>query len=513
MKLFIAGASGIVGRDLATLCDREGVQWVGSYQSRPFQGGMKVNFLDYNNIKKALVESGPTHLVNCIVERFTDVCEKDWNKTVLANVQIPELIARVCKELGIHLIHISTDYVFDGREPPFYPESHPNPLQNYGISKLLAELRIQSVMGSVAHTILRVPVLYTDSYKTLEETAVTVIAKKVMNQIEATTKEDNVSVRRPVYIPDFCEYILWSVKNGVYGVRHFYNSVNKTTKYEMAKLIGKALRLPTEHIQPIDSFGDGAANRPIDTQMLESPVNYNYEGLSIQEGIQRCFKDYSFPKLVDEPSKFLLLFDLDGTLVDTETLHYESYRDVLLNWGIELKRKEFDFAVNSWSIEQMLKGLGIQSSEEILAIRSQKTAMLSSSSAPINLVKGAKELLELGARLGIEMAVVTNTNLDVVESFKRKCPELGLIKNWITRSDYEKAKPHSDGFEMAVKLFGGKKEHIIVFENTINGAKAGFGVTRKVFCITNKEDFGYPLLKDLDCVLIPNFEVFLKAHC
>jgi len=133
MKIFIAGASGILGRDLCSHLDKEGVQYIGTYNTRPIRNGLKVDFFNESCLQETLLECKPSAVVNCIVERFTDVCEKNWDKTIKANVNIADILSRVCNKLGIYLVHISTDYVFDGRQPPYFPESKQNPLQNYGI--------------------------------------------------------------------------------------------------------------------------------------------------------------------------------------------------------------------------------------------------------------------------------------------------------------------------------------------------------------------------------------------
>ena len=106
--------------------------------------------------------------------------------------------------MNIYFIHLSTDYVYDGQKPPFSPSSLTNPLQNYGISKLIAEQRIISNIKN-NYLILRVPVLYSNKLKSLEESAVPLIIKKVMNKVE-NFQEDNFSIRRPLFIEDLGEF-------------------------------------------------------------------------------------------------------------------------------------------------------------------------------------------------------------------------------------------------------------------------------------------------------------------
>jgi S-adenosylmethionine synthetase len=75
------------------------------------------------------------------------------------NVQVPKDIAKISKANGIFLIYISTDYVFDGTQPPYHAiGGKPNPLNFYGRTKLAGEKAIEEVYPEA--TILRVPILY-----------------------------------------------------------------------------------------------------------------------------------------------------------------------------------------------------------------------------------------------------------------------------------------------------------------------------------------------------------------
>jgi S-adenosylmethionine synthetase len=75
------------------------------------------------------------------------------------NVQVPKDLATISKANGIFLIYISTDYVFDGTQPPYDAiDGKPNPLNFYGKTKLAGEKAIEGAYPEA--TILRVPILY-----------------------------------------------------------------------------------------------------------------------------------------------------------------------------------------------------------------------------------------------------------------------------------------------------------------------------------------------------------------
>ena len=73
------------------------------------------------------------------------MCEKQEEYTRQVNVEATAHICAQAKEIGAYVIHISTDYIFDGTAPPYTPEAgQPNPLNKYGQSKLDAELAVRA---------------------------------------------------------------------------------------------------------------------------------------------------------------------------------------------------------------------------------------------------------------------------------------------------------------------------------------------------------------------------------
>jgi S-adenosylmethionine synthetase len=499
MKVFVAGASGILGRDLCKILSDNNIDYTGSFNTRMTEKCVKIDFFNEELLEKELLSMNVDVVINCIVERFTDVCEKDWVKTMRVNVDIPDIISKVCARNKIYLIHISTDYVFDGKTPPYNISSCPNPLQNYGISKLIAEYRVKANGGN--YLIIRVPVLYTNSYEYLDETAVTTLGKKVMNQVDTFT-EDNVSIRRPIFIPDFCNFVLDAAKNKITGTRHFFNNCDKTTKYKMIKNIASYLRLPHDHITPINSFGPGCANRPIDTELLDTD-NIFFK-TDIREGIATCFEKFAYPEFASCPQEFLVLFDLDGTLIDSEKLHYEAYRKTLSPWA-DIKEEYFFDVINNGSIDDIFKVLNIPR-ELIAELRNYKQEIMESNATWI---EGAKEFINYLDSIGVSMVIVTNTDKSIVDKFCKELPELAKIKNWVCRKDYSKAKPDPECYRYAVEKYGADKKYIIGFENTLNGFKALKQVTSRTYCITNKTSPFYSSLKKEDTIHIKNFNSFL----
>jgi dTDP-4-dehydrorhamnose reductase len=123
---------------------------------------MDKNSLDITNAEEVNKVFASQSFDVCInTAAYTDVDGAETNKELayVINAKAVETLAKACKERGCWLIHISTDYVFDGTlDRPYTPEDTPNPLNVYGASKLAGEQAIQAVSGT--YSIVRTSWLY-----------------------------------------------------------------------------------------------------------------------------------------------------------------------------------------------------------------------------------------------------------------------------------------------------------------------------------------------------------------
>jgi dTDP-4-dehydrorhamnose reductase len=162
-KVIITGANGLLGQALI-LFFREKYEILGTgLENRSFlpEDGWLYQKLDITNSQKckdAIKEFSPEVIINAA--SFTDVdgCEKDKELCWQVNVKGVENLAKISRGLDIHLIHYSTDYVFDGKEGPYDETARPNPVGYYGKSKLASENVLQQI--GCPFTIIRTCVLY-----------------------------------------------------------------------------------------------------------------------------------------------------------------------------------------------------------------------------------------------------------------------------------------------------------------------------------------------------------------
>ena len=499
MTIFIAGGSGLLGRCLSVQLKDLNITYIASYFSRFIENGVILNYNDTDELYNFFVKNNITICVNCIVQRQTDICEKDWPQTKRINIDYAANIAIACAKCNIYLIHISTDYVFDGKIQPNAPESPVNPLQNYGISKLISELRVKQLCTN--YLIIRVPVLYWDKAQSLDESAITLIGKKVLNQFD-TFEEDNDSIRRPVFIPEFCNFIYYCIQQKIVGLKHFFNPNDKLTKYQIAQLIAGTINKPYTHIRPSESTSFNMADRPYDTQIIDrSYLVTDFVSSRLDENIRKCFNRFIHPKIGVSKDIFLL-FDLDGTLVDTDYIHYVSYKKVLNEWGIVLSYDDFIKATNYGCLDTLLKEMNL----DLHTLKQQKNAEFKQNKN-IKFIEGAEELIQNCIQNDINFAVVTNTSRDLVTYIQSQLPLLSGVKQWITREDYSLPKPDEECYLLAKEKYYKGEKFCIGFENSINGYNALKNSCQCVYFIVEKKNAIYEKIKREDVYLYPNMKI------
>jgi dTDP-4-dehydrorhamnose reductase/phosphoglycolate phosphatase-like HAD superfamily hydrolase len=463
-NVLVLGASGILGRELCSYLETQNVPYIGTYMSHPVNGFVYCDITDSKCIVDIMKQYDIHVCVNCVAQRFIEVCESDWTSIKKVNTDAVTSLAEACSTLKVHLIHISTDYVFDGTCPPYSPEKLHNPLQNYGISKALAEARIHSIASKcdLSYTIIRVPVLYSSTYRTLQETAVTMIGKKVMDMTKSHT-EDAYNIRRPVFIPDLCCFIYARIvqeegKNSKNAIVHFMNPLDAYTKHEIACYIGKYLQKSVEHIHPLIQH---CSDRPYDTHLIDTSYDRSlYPSTTVLQGIERCFHKFYHPPLHQIVSKqisvrdIFIFLDLDGTIVNTDALHMNAYvkavKDIA---GIEISHTELSniALASTKSIDSFLRDI-VPDSVTRTKIKQNKNSILHMFS-DIHLMPGMEHLINLIYDYDINHVVVTNTSQENIEHFKSHVPMLHKIKNWVYREDYSHPKPDPEPYTMAKERY------------------------------------------------------------
>ena len=143
-KIMIFGADGQLGRELS-LIYKDAILL--THRKEGFQNG--VEFTDPNGIKKIINDYKPDVIVNAVALTNVDKCEKERELAYAINAHSVNVITKQCNLQGIKFIQISTDYVFDGQTGNYKEESIPNPINFYGLSKLIGDNFAQMANDSI----------------------------------------------------------------------------------------------------------------------------------------------------------------------------------------------------------------------------------------------------------------------------------------------------------------------------------------------------------------------------
>jgi dTDP-4-dehydrorhamnose reductase len=162
MRITVTGANGLVGSRLCRLLVVQGHvvtavargerRTVGEFEYLPCDLG------DRRSTAEALSRARPEVIINTASMTEVDACERRPEDAWAANVTAAANVAAEARGLGAHLVHVSTDYVFDGREGPYDEDARPNPSGVYARTKWLGEEAVRLLAPSWA--ISRTAVVY-----------------------------------------------------------------------------------------------------------------------------------------------------------------------------------------------------------------------------------------------------------------------------------------------------------------------------------------------------------------
>lgn len=233
------GANGQLGQELEELCSSRGL-------SAAFSSKASCDIARANQVAETLKEARPDIAVNAAAYTQVDAAESNPALALRVNRDGPAVLAELCAASHVPLIHISTDYVFDGAKPaPYVEQDDVRPLTAYGISKEAGEREIRRKHGQ--HVILRTAWVYGRFGKNFLKTMVNVAATR--DSLGVVSDQ----VGTPTATADVAEAIL-SVANKIaagggpwWGTYHFagaaegsWHAFASDIVAEQAKYTGKA---------------------------------------------------------------------------------------------------------------------------------------------------------------------------------------------------------------------------------------------------------------------------------
>lgn len=268
MKILLCGHSGQVGRELQLALRRH--ELICPERS-------EFDLAQPASLRPLILRERPDLLINAAAYTAVDQAEQETQLAFAINAEAPAAMAAACAELGIALIHYSTDYVFDGLKPAPYLESDtPNPLNVYGASKLAGERAIAS--SGCEHLILRTSWVYArhghnfllTMQRLLQERE---ILRVVDDQIGAPTWAGSIALASAALVTAI------QAGNHSSGLYHL-TCRGETSWFGFAQAIGERLRAasrPCAEILPIPSSDyPTPARRPLNSRLDGSRLEHDW---------------------------------------------------------------------------------------------------------------------------------------------------------------------------------------------------------------------------------------------
>ena len=210
------------------------------------------------------------YCINCAAYTAVDLAEEQSDLAYAVNAEGPKKLAEICKKHQVTLIHVSTDFVFDGKKrTPYLEADAPNPLGVYGASKWRGERMIQKNMNE--YFIIRTSWLYSEYGNNFMKTMLNLSDKR--NQISVVSDQ----IGSPTYAGDLAaaltKIVLSSSTN--YGVYH-YSNLGTTSRYDFAVEIFKQFGKTIE-VKPIKTKDyPTAAKRPKYSVLDTTKIKNNF---------------------------------------------------------------------------------------------------------------------------------------------------------------------------------------------------------------------------------------------
>ena len=296
-KILVTGSNGLLGQKLVhlildhsnhiLLATSKGENRLNSRSDFDYRS---LDITDRNGVDSIVSEFEPDVLINSAAMTNVDACESFQEDCIALNVDGVKNLVAACENHNTHLIHLSTDFVFDGKAGPYSENDQPNPLSFYGQSKYDSELIVSNSSlskWSIARTIIIYGIV-----ENMSKSNIVLWAKSALESGSELKIVDD-QFRSPTYADDLakgCLLIAEKEKNGIYHLSGKESMSILELVYRVADFYG----LDKSTIFPVKSESlNQAAKRPPVTGFVLDKANkeLGYFPLSFNEGLKLLSKE------------------------------------------------------------------------------------------------------------------------------------------------------------------------------------------------------------------------------
>ena len=274
MRVLVTGANGQLGWEMKKQSPEQSLEVIALEKK-------KLDITNLRQLRRIIKKYNPDILVNTAAYTSVDLAEKNKKEAYEVNHHAVKYLAEICKENSIFLIHVSTDYVFDGQKAePYLETDEASPINTYGLSKKRGEEEIRGILSQ--HIILRTSWVFGVHGNNFIKT----ILSLIKTEEEISIVDDQFGCPTSARSIAECIYSICKeyskTKEVEYGTFHFTNSPS-TSWYLFAKDIA-ALAYKNQLINGLKdikaiSYKDykSKAERPINSSMSSEKIINSYK--------------------------------------------------------------------------------------------------------------------------------------------------------------------------------------------------------------------------------------------
>ena len=281
MRVFVTGVKGQLGYDVMNELEKQGLEGIGVDID-------EMDITDADQVNKVIKEAAPDAVIHCAAYTAVDAAEDNEEICRKVNAQGTENIAKVCEELDIKMMYLSTDYVFNGQgERPWEPDDEREPLNVYGQTKYEGELAIEEHVKKFFT--VRIAWVFGVNGKNFIKTMLNL--GKTHDHLTVV----NDQTGSPTYTYDLARLLVDMIQTDKYGRYHATNE-GLCTWYEFACEIFKQAGMDVS-VAPVSSDEYPAkAKRPSNSRMDKSKLTANgFQPLPTwQDALSRYLKEIDY---------------------------------------------------------------------------------------------------------------------------------------------------------------------------------------------------------------------------
>jgi dTDP-4-dehydrorhamnose reductase len=289
-RVLVCGSNGLLGQRLAWLLDSDDdYEVLHTSHHRTFaQEDILIDYtqLDISNrsdVKSLVTSYRPDVILNAAAMTNVDACEREREQAWKMNVSAVENLVEVCRRIDAKLIHVSTDYVFDGRTGNYSEGDRVNPLNYYGKTKLAGENVILS--GGIEFAVLRTIVVYGTGVNVRNNFALWVI-NNLNEGKPIRCAEDQIS--NPTYVADLAIAMKSCADSDANGLYHIAGA-EPVSRYDFALRAAEIFGYDASLISKVQSSDlQQLAQRPLHTSfnISKAKKELQYHPVNVAQGLK-----------------------------------------------------------------------------------------------------------------------------------------------------------------------------------------------------------------------------------